>query len=226
MSNSITITLPLDDPNALLDAATFVDSLAQTARKRAGTIDHESEVRTTGAKIEDVPEIEAPEVAPPPPSANILNAADLDAEGLPWDHRIDSESKKKLAKTNTWKKKRGVSPELVAEVQAELRAAMAAGTQTATAEAAFAETEEEVAPPPPPTAEEEVAPPPPAAAETSAVLPNTFPELMARITKEKIPQTEVLAAITNPLVGLQSLALLASRTDLVPVVAALLFPEG
>lgn len=56
------------------------------------------------------------------------NAVDLDGEGLPWDARIHASSKAKLAKApNGWKKKRGVDAAIVAQVEAELRAAMQAG---------------------------------------------------------------------------------------------------
>jgi hypothetical protein len=57
------------------------------------------------------------------------SGVDLDGEGLPGDHRIHASSKAKLAKKpHGWKRKRGVDDALVAEVEAELRAAMAAGT--------------------------------------------------------------------------------------------------
>jgi len=64
------------------------------------------------------------------------------ADGIPWDPRIHASSKTTLAKApNGWKLKRGVSPELVAEVEKELRDVMAASptkpietTTTATTE--------------------------------------------------------------------------------------------
>lgn len=43
----------------------------------------------------------------------------LDADGLPWDHRIHASSKAKL-KDGTWRKRRGVDDELVKDVEAEL----------------------------------------------------------------------------------------------------------
>ena len=49
------------------------------------------------------------------------------ADGIPWDPRIHASSKTTLAKApNGWKLKRGVSTELVAEVEKELRDVMAA----------------------------------------------------------------------------------------------------
>ena len=50
---------------------------------------------------------------------------ELDADGLPWDARIHSSSKGKLAKTGTWKLARNLDPALAARVTAELKAAMA-----------------------------------------------------------------------------------------------------
>jgi hypothetical protein len=65
---------------------------------------------------------------PPPPGwSNELEptAVELDVEGLPWDARIHSSSKAKLAKTGAWKLARGCPPELAVTVLAELKAAMA-----------------------------------------------------------------------------------------------------
>lgn len=53
----------------------------------------------------------------------IAGTQELDSAGLPWDARIHSSSKEKLVKDSTWKLKRGVDQNLVAQVQAEHRAA-------------------------------------------------------------------------------------------------------
>src|SRR5690554_3072130 len=59
---------------------------------------------------------------------------DIDADGLPWDARIHSSSKKKLAKTQQWKKRRKPPEQAenqwqayVESVEAELRRVMQAG---------------------------------------------------------------------------------------------------
>lgn len=49
---------------------------------------------------------------------------ELDADGLPWDERIHAGSKTKTAK-GVWKKRRGVQPVTITEVEAELRNAPA-----------------------------------------------------------------------------------------------------
>lgn len=42
----------------------------------------------------------------------------LDSRGFPWDEQIHASSKEKIVKDDSWKKKRGVSAELVAQVEA------------------------------------------------------------------------------------------------------------
>jgi hypothetical protein len=56
--------------------------------------------------------------------ASPAGSVDLDSAGLPWDNRIHSSGKTKVA-NGTWTKKRGVSPETLASVEAQLRAVMA-----------------------------------------------------------------------------------------------------
>lgn len=60
-------------------------------------------------------------VAPSTPAVSV----ELDAAGLPWDERIHSSTKSKIA-NGEWKVKRGVSPATITRVEAELRALMAA----------------------------------------------------------------------------------------------------
>lgn len=83
------------------------------------------------------------------------DAVKLDNGGLPWDVRIHSESRMKTA-DGSWKKRRGVAAELVAQVEAELKLLMAVPQQDVAAptpEQAFAPAIfvpiVQVAPPPP-----------------------------------------------------------------------------
>lgn len=70
--------------------------------------------------------VSAPIAPPAPPAADVPPApvtspcVELDAQGLPWDGRIHSETKNRNA-DKTWRKKRGVDPALVIEVEARLR---------------------------------------------------------------------------------------------------------
>lgn len=121
---------------------------------------------------------------------------DLDEDGLPWDVRIHGSGRTKLASGKTkgcWKRKRGVSDELVDQVEAELRAAMAV---------------------PGPVAGPDLI------EGTSGI--TTFADLLSVITREGI-QTDVVAEAVKA-VGLEGLPILATRPDLVPSVAAILFP--
>lgn len=80
---------------------------------------------------------EAPLAAPVPPApvpdaitmTNTTTATagnvEVDSRGLPWDGRIHSSSKGKMAKDNTWKLRRNIDPQIVAQVEAELQAVMA-----------------------------------------------------------------------------------------------------
>lgn len=69
---------------------------------------------------------------PVPGAATAVNPAPagglvLDADGLPWDMRINSTPAKINDGDKKWKAKRGVAGVLVVQVQAELRRAMSAG---------------------------------------------------------------------------------------------------
>lgn len=139
------------------------------------------------------------EVAQPAAVAGV----EVDSDGLPWDHRIHAlgagGTHNKLKKTQQWKKKRGVDAALVAEVEAELRAAMAAGPANPVVM----------------TSEPAPAPAPAATGGTT-----TFPALMAAITANGIDQAVVTAAVNAQ--GLTALPLLAARPDLIPAVATAL----
>ncbi len=96
---------------------------------------------------------------------------ELDSAGVPWDERIHSSNKKKLAKGGTWQKKRGVEDALHAEITAQLlngrklaaeqNQAIEAGTTVPQPDKAPALTD---APPPPPAPGKTAPPPPPAPA--------------------------------------------------------------
>lgn len=154
--------------------------------------------------------------------AKAQSGVELDSDGLPWDHRIHAlgagGTHNKLKKTQQWKKKRGVDESLVTQVEAELKATMAAGP----ANPVVTTTESAPAPDTTLTAahnaaqEETPAKPSPAPAATVGTV-DTFPELMAAITANKIDADTVTAAVGTQ--GLASIMLLATRPDLIPAVA-------
>ena len=118
--------------------------------------------------------------APPSPAGGVQ----LDKDGLPWDARIHAKTKTMNA-DGTWRRFRGVQDALVAEVEASLRASMAATVPAAPVQAALPLPPAPVAPPAPP------APPAPSAAPAVAPL-STFAEVMAAVA----PHLQT-GAITN-----------------------------
>lgn len=185
----------------------------------------------------DIPTgIQAP-INPPPGAAGI----DVDAQGLPWDGRIHASTRSKIA-DGTWKLRRGVDDDVLAAVSNELRQTMGLiptevvppSPLTPPPAQVFAQPEAQVPPPPfaPP-----VAPPAPPVATLPMETPQagiangaslseamTFPKLMQKITAAFAAKTLDQAAIGAAVqaAGLPSLPMLASRPDLVPVVATAL----
>lgn len=157
-------------------------------------------------------------IAPPPAAPS--PAGNLDSRGLPWDGRIHA-STRALLQDGSWRQKRGTDPAYVAQVEAELRGAVAAPAAPVAA-----------VPPPPPTvaaaaapaAPESSAPAVPPAPDGGPAEPLTFAGLLQRVTAAvaggKITQAQVVEACGT--LGVPSLPVLATRPDLVPSVATLL----
>ena len=177
------------------------------------------------------PPVEVAAVVPPPPPVEVA-AGNRDSDGLPWDGRIHSSSKARLA-DGRWRQRRNTDPAVVTAVTAELRAALSAPAAPSAPVAAvplapvatvfpFPPIEEPAAVPPPPAAtvlpfpfppiEDPAVPPPPAAM--------TFPEFMRAITAARLAPGVVLEACKA--VGMSSIPALNQRPDLIPSVAAAL----
>jgi hypothetical protein len=83
---------------------------------------------------QSAPVVGSPVVASEPvkqaPQATVapIVSGEVDSSGMPWDPRIHSSSRQKLAKGGGWKLRRGVDPAIVAAVEAELRGTVAAPT--------------------------------------------------------------------------------------------------
>lgn len=167
------------------------------------------------------------------PAAPVANGAtQLDKAGLPWDERIHAGSKSVTA-DGLWRKKRGITDELVASVEAQLRSLMSlpspAPVPTLPAPAA-------VPAPPPANPIVAVAEPIPAAGNSvpvasanSAPAPAVDPKAAfvalvslasSSIQAGKLTQAELQAACNS--VGVETLPLLANRLDLVPAVKTLI----
>lgn len=193
---------------------------------------------------------------PTPTPAPLPNpgGVEVDAAGLPWDGRIHSgpADKRPQNADKTWRKKRGVSDDEVATVEAELRAALgappaapatvptppapivpvapisevpAAPVPPAPAPASPPAAPVAVAPTPAP-----VAPPPtPAAAVTAsgpaaAAPASNFAELMRKITALQASGTLTVegTAQISAALGISGVRDLITRPDLVPSFDALL----
>ncbi len=149
----------------------------------------------------------APPVPPAPPAAATPGPAanvEVDKNGLPWDERIHSGSRAKVA-DGSWRMKRGVDPAKVAEVEAELRGQIPAAA----------------AAPPPPAAnpldnlKPEAAPLPPAAPEL------TFGMVAKRVTAKLTLGELTTAELTKRLAELgfpDGLHTLNARPDMWPTV--------
>ena len=169
-------------------------------------------------------------VAPTVSAAAPLTPAsvvELDSKGLPWDERIHAGTKSKL-KSGEWKAKKQVEAALVASVEAELRARVAASPAPVAAvqdaAAVFAAAPGVPAAPAPfvpPAAP--LAPAVPAAPSVSAD-PTTFEQLMPRITAAVtagiIAPTAVGAACAAH--GVASVVTLQTNPQFVPLVWATL----
>lgn len=231
---TISLTIPMNH-NALTRAGEMLHGLASDlAPAPVG-----AHVATTGAEVFGGPKQQAAETVTPEAATSAAETAtpalvatapagvEVDSDGLPWDHRIHALGAggvhNKLKKTQRWKPKRGVDAALVTEVEAELRAAMAAepaNPVVATTEEHPVEGGHTIEQP---TIASTVSPAPAPAPAPSLFDDDgttTFPALMAAITTNGIDQATVTAAVNAQ--GLTSLPLLAARPDLVPAVAAAL----
>jgi len=157
------------------------------------------------------------------PAAPTSHASDveLDSKGLPWDERIHASTKTKVA-DGTWKAKRGINdPALVARVEAELRARIAAPAMDAAAVFGGAVAP---APLPPAAIVPPAAPSLPAApaAPSVAADPTTFEQLMSAISPlvvaGKLPPTATNQAATAN--GLANIVALQTQPAFVPLVWA------
>jgi len=193
-------------------------------------------------------------IAPPPPvpqpgfPANTAvpqspNLAEVDSKGMPWDARIHSSSKAKVA-DGSWKYRRGVSDEEVKRVEAELHnptleelfteptPASATNTQFDQIDLSlplekFVKPVSGIAPPPTVSNIVNTLPLPPRTSNEAPTnldvdLRKEFAQLMIRVAQAKgagkITTEEVTAALAAHAVP--SLPMLSTKLDLVPSVAA------
>ena len=155
------------------------------------------------------------------PSAILAPSADIDANGLPWDGRIHASTRTKIA-DGSWKKRKRPADQYsepewtgyIGNIEQELRSVMALPTVAPAPVTPLAPK-----PVVPTVTYTRPEPTPPAPAPGTIV---SFAQLNVAITSNAIPFERVTEAINQ--VGLQAYPLLAARPDLVPAVAAILFP--
>lgn len=170
---------------------------------------------TPTAPVPPVPSVPPSAMPAAPPTANLAAAVDLDKNGLPWDERIHAGSKAKI-KDGSWRMKKEVAPELVASVEAELRARVHSLSNVPAPGIASQ-------PWPFPPAAPEV-PAAPSAPAIPTADPATFEQLMPRVTAAVtaglIAPTAVNAACGAH--GLASVVALQQSPQYVPLVWATL----
>lgn len=173
-------------------------------------------------------------VVPAPAPTPAPTGIEVDKNGLPWDGRIHSSARSKVA-DGSWKMRRGVEADFVTGIENELRQTMGVApvpvapspltpppATVFSQPAAPAPVAVPVAPvevPAPPLAS--IAPAPVAAPVASAATPMNFAKLMSLITAAFAAKTLDQATINTAVqsAGLPSLPMLAARPDMVAVVA-------
>lgn len=172
-----------------------------------------------GLPIDTTKEAPAPMLEPDPAVVEQVkqerqampDMTDVDANGIPWDKRIHARTRV-ITSGGVWRRKRGVDPALVEQVEAELK-----GTP---AEKPPAPVSAEVpAPPPPPTPV--VAEAPPEAA------PEDFPSFIKWVVGQdaKYNETDALNALVAN-VGLPSIGLLATNKHHIPTLVEIVKHGG
>lgn len=140
-----------------------------------------------------------------PVAVDTATAYSLPDTTVPWDERINSPVPQKLVKPpHNWKKRRGVSDETVAAVEAELASVVIAPAAP-------------VSPPPP---AQQPTPPPPVPSTPATSTITTLPELVTALTAKGVTHTEISDVLHKH--DVVALPLLDARRDLIPVIAAAL----
>lgn len=216
---------------AMIDAGHLVEVTEQ--RPKEG-------VHSVSAAPSAIAPAPAPAPAAPAPSGS---GVAVDKAGLPYDARIHSSAAEPLAKTGFWKRKKNLSDEYVAEIEAELRGVMNAGKPNATgaAEPAMTTTATPAntapAPTPAPTTTTVAAAAPPAPSAPAAPAPapapgvapaapatNAFATFTRWILDHKLSPTDVVLEVQK--LGLTQIPDLGKRPDLIPQVVVALQAKG
>lgn len=176
-----------------------------------------------------------PAPAPAAPAATGSGVA-VDKDGLPWDSRIHSDAAEKLAKTGYWKTKKNLPDGYKLQIEAELKAVMAAGKSPAAVASPSGASSVSAAPapattttaaavaPPAPSAPAAPAPAPAPGVAPAAAATNPFATFTRWILDHKLSATDVVLEVQK--LGLSSIPDLGKRHDLIPQVVAALQSKG
>lgn len=257
----MTVTITITDPTATEATALRAYLTALHGGTATGGVAYDVQVDTLADRaaydgqtagfavlVSDDPEMSEAQAT----TAEDAGAPDFDSAGMPWDERIHASSRATVA-DGTWRKKRGVSDELVAEVETELAVKGFAARANGYAEVdAAGITDAEVpeptveapsvpdAPEVPPSPKDDVdnadysegqiteptdTPPPPPAPTA-----NPFLAVMSRIGKSKLDKAKkdelLTAAGALDEKGAPSILVLNKRPELIDGFIALLDSEG
>lgn len=221
---TIAVIPPADRPDAGLDTAAIFGGGAPAAPS-AQPIPAPSTVAVVPPPTApEAPPVSsaAPSVCPAPaaPTAPVAAAptapaapsspagVELDKNGLPWDARIHSESRNKVA-DGSWRQRRNLDPTMKANVEAELRHLMALN-------AGGAPAVPPAAPPAPPPAA--AVPQPPTPAPAPADIGALLTKLAPHFASGKVTQDQADAVCQKH--GLQNLSQAVLTPALVPALAA------
>jgi hypothetical protein len=192
---------PLDPAVAFAKLGAVVRSTADAEASPTAPVD-----TPAITSIPTPPNVPSPPVALPqntvapavPPTDSPAANVELDVRGLPWDARIHSRTKSKLA-NGEWKVARNTDPALVTQVENELKAlAMVPNDNTAPIITSV--------PTPPPAVNNATVPTPPQPG--ALTLPDFMRKVSELITAGRLPQNEFIAILNAQ--GL------ASTTDIMP----------
>lgn len=189
---------------------------ADAVQSRIAPVDTTVNTSAGNVPLPPVPQPGLPVGTAAPQSPNLVG---VDSKGMPWDDRIHSSSRAKVA-GGTWKYKRGVTDDEIKRVEIELVAMREGPSDNTDCEPETLFTAPLVPTSGSPGVAAITAPPPPATAEPD--LRKEFAQLMIRVANAKgsgkITTEEVTAALAEH--NVQSLPMLSTKLDRVPPVAA------
>lgn len=115
----IEIVLGDDIPQSFVEAAGSTEAPVSVAPVTESMIESAPEVPSAAEVAPDAPSVFNTPAVPSPETADTASTVEVDKQGVPWDERIHSSSKKKTAK-GVWAKRKNLPEGLHETVTAEL----------------------------------------------------------------------------------------------------------